>query len=603
MLQRLGTAWRTYLIVTVLITVNSLIFTNSYLTQRKNAYIKDKQLQLLEIASTLERKFDSAEFNKEIYKINALSIDQDEKARMMNKLYQPLLMEVSIENPDFGMGIYSKAIDRIVAVGPIFEPGLLRKVTRLESLKVYETKKPVITEFDKSTGWNGKSVLNVAYPIYDGEIIGHTWASYKLERLDSEIAHEIIKMGVVAFILWLLAILTLYFIFYRLHQKLNALSNQIKSENDNSDAFKYFPELIPILDTAIELRDSIKKHTAEYQTLVENCPDSIVRFSKRYELLYMNPGSERHINKPTPSSLGKNIKEWGIPESLWAKWESAITYVFSTGKKLDEEIEYGEVKTDIKYLKVTWVPELDDKGQVETVLGISRDITKEKKLELEMARFERLNLIGEMAAGIGHEVRNPMTTVRGYLQLFQRNPKFESYSEQIATMIEELDRANSIITEYLSLAKDRISDIKRGNLTSVVNSLFPLIQSDAFCIGHTVQLECSSIPDIMLDEKEIRQLILNMTRNALESMKQKGILIIKTYCNNSDIVLEFSDTGIGIPKEIFDNLGIPFLTTKDNGTGLGLSICYRVAQRHGAKIDVETSSNGTTFRVLFEGSI
>lgn len=228
------------------------------------------------------------------------------------------------------------------------------------------------------------------------------------------------------------------------------------------------------------------------------------------------------------------------------------------------------------------------------------DITDKWVLSNEMARFDRLNLVGEMAAGIGHEVRNPLTTVRGYLQMFQHRPQYADHREQFTTMIEELDRANSIITEFLSLAKSKSVDLKPGNLNGTIHALFPLLQAEAMRQGHQIQSDIGDIPTLCYDDKEIRQLILNLVRNGLEAMENSGMITIETYMDKDHIVLTVADTGSGIPPEVLEKLGTPFITTKEGGTGLGLSVCYRIAERHDAKIEVKTSPKGTKFFVKFK---
>lgn len=228
------------------------------------------------------------------------------------------------------------------------------------------------------------------------------------------------------------------------------------------------------------------------------------------------------------------------------------------------------------------------------------DITDQCLLAHEMTRLDRLNLVGEMAAGIGHEVRNPMTTVRGYLQLFQRKEKYADDHEQLMVMIEELDRANSIITEFLSLAKNKRIESKPGNLNGTIHALFPLLQADAFRFGHEIEADIGDIPTTCYDDKEIRQLILNLVRNAMEAMDSRGFVTIRTYADNKTITLAVQDTGPGVPEHILPKIGTPFLTTKEGGTGLGLSVCYRIAESHGARIEVDTSPQGTTFFVRFK---
>ncbi|HBC94173.1 MAG TPA: PAS domain-containing sensor histidine kinase [Pelotomaculum sp.] len=227
------------------------------------------------------------------------------------------------------------------------------------------------------------------------------------------------------------------------------------------------------------------------------------------------------------------------------------------------------------------------------------DITQRKHYENELARLDRLNLVGEMAAGIGHEVRNPMTTVRGFLQLYRDKEAFAQYKDRFDLMIDELDRANSIITEFLSLAKNKTADLKAQNLNTILEHLSPLIQSDARVSDKNIHFLLEEIPYLFLDEKEIRQLILNHIRNGLEAMSPGGELTIRTFRDGQEVVLSVQDQGKGIESNVLEKIGTPFFTTKDNGTGLGLAVCYSIAARHNAVINIETSPTGTTFFVRF----
>jgi two-component system, sporulation sensor kinase E len=227
------------------------------------------------------------------------------------------------------------------------------------------------------------------------------------------------------------------------------------------------------------------------------------------------------------------------------------------------------------------------------------NIIKQKEIEKQIARLDRLNIIGEMAAGIAHEVRNPMTTVRGFLQMLAKKEHDSPHVAFYGIMIEELDRANGIISEFLSLAKNKAVNRKYTNLNEIIITILPLLQADATVSNKIVALELSVIPDLFIDEKEIRQVILNMVRNGLEAMQEQGEVRIRTYCKENQVVLAIADQGSGIKPEILENIGIPFQTTKDNGTGLGLPVCYSIAARHNAKISVETGPEGTEFFVKF----
>jgi signal transduction histidine kinase len=216
-----------------------------------------------------------------------------------------------------------------------------------------------------------------------------------------------------------------------------------------------------------------------------------------------------------------------------------------------------------------------------------------------MARLDRLDLIGEMAASIAHEIRNPMTTVRGFLQMMKARPQHSENQEYFELMISELDRANTIITEFLTLSKNQAMELKMDNLNILLETLFPLIQADAFNHKNDVEMKLEEIPNLMFDQREIRQMILNLARNGLDAMQPGGILSLRTFRTDDEVILEVQDQGSGIDSDVLEKLGNPFFTTKENGTGLGLAVCFRIAEKHKARISIKTSSDGTTFDVHF----
>ncbi|MFF2448861.1 response regulator [Neobacillus sp. NPDC058068] len=255
------------------------------------------------------------------------------------------------------------------------------------------------------------------------------------------------------------------------------------------------------------------------------------------------------------------------------------------------DIQIGETAVEGQQIFICTIRDVTERKQMEEV--------KKQQLNQEMSRLDRLNLIGEMAAGIAHEIRNPMTTVYGFLQVARGNrdglPK-----EIVDLMLDELSRANSIITEFLNLAKNKVSYKKIQNINTIIEALFPLIQAEALRSRKQAVLDLHDCPDLSVDEKEIRQLILNIVLNGLDSMSSGGQLTIKTYAEKQAVILEIKDQGKGISPEVLEKIGTPFFTTKEHGTGLGLAICYSVAERHQADIDIETGDEGTTFFIRFK---
>ncbi|MTI80972.1 MAG: PAS domain S-box protein [Firmicutes bacterium] len=236
----------------------------------------------------------------------------------------------------------------------------------------------------------------------------------------------------------------------------------------------------------------------------------------------------------------------------------------------------------------------------QSILLVINDITDLKRMENEMSRLDRLNLIGQMAAGIGHEVRNPMTTVRGLLQILGNNKQYSELKERFDLMISELDRANLIITQFLSLSKNIPEELQPDSLNKILDNLQPLLQADALTQGKNIKFELEEMPNIDVNSNGIHQLILNLVRNGLEAMQKGGTVTIKTFIDGDEVVLSVKDEGSGIDSYILDKLGTPFLTTKEEGTGLGLATCYSIAERHNARVDVDSSPAGAVFSVRFK---
>lgn len=266
-----------------------------------------------------------------------------------------------------------------------------------------------------------------------------------------------------------------------------------------------------------------------------------------------------------------------------------------SNKKVITELSLAAKSGSPVQVQLLSVPDISAGGDMFQYKTVITDITERK-----LSYLDRLNLVGEMAAGIGHEIRNPMTTVRGFLQLYREKDALTQYKGSFDLMIDELDHANSIITEFISLARNKMLDLKIQDLNKILKNLFPLIQTEAMALNANIKLQMEDIPVLPIDEKEISQLILNLVRNGIEAMASGGNLTIRTYADSQEVVLSVQDQGSGIEPGMLEKIGTPFFTSKDFGTGLGLAVCYNIAARHNAVINVETSSAGTTFFVRFK---
>ncbi|MFB5584037.1 ATP-binding protein [Bacillus albus] len=325
-------------------------------------------------------------------------------------------------------------------------------------------------------------------------------------------------------------------------------------------------------------------------SVIESITDGFFTLNNTWEFTYVNKHQYFPQRKTAKDVLGKNI--WEIfPSSVDEVMYKELHRVMS-----EQTTVYFEFfSTSDEYWHEVIAYPYDD-----GICCIFKNITEKKQYEQELKRLSNIDLIGQMAAGISHEIRNPMTTVRGFLQLLKEEPTYEKHNKHFNLMIEELDRANSIITEFLSMGNTRKSDLQMLDLNSIIRDTIPLIKIDTHNQNKYIEVDTNDIPELLLNRNEIRQLLINLYRNGLEAMDKEKVLTISTYKEGRDcVVLAVQDQGIGIRTEVLEKLGTPFYTTKDNGTGLGLGVCYAIAARHNAKIEIQTGSEGTTFFVKF----
>lgn len=344
-----------------------------------------------------------------------------------------------------------------------------------------------------------------------------------------------------------------------------------------------------------------------FRVTLASIGDAVITTDTSSIITFMNPVAEQITGYTQQEAIGKSISHVFriFNEITLEPAEIPVDRVIRDGFIIGLANHTGLVTKDgdTRSIADSAAPIRSDNGTIIGVVMVFRDITESKRIEEQMARLDKLKVVGQMAAGIAHEIRNPMTTVHGFLQLLKINSDFKQYTEYFEVMINELDRANNIISGFLSLAKDRVLQAGEENLNRIIHSIAPLIQAEAIMENKYVQLELGDIPNLVLDENEIRQLILNLVRNGLDASDSGSGITLCTCKEDGQVVFAVKDRGPGIEPYVLERLGTPFITTKEKGTGLGLVICYNVAEKHGASIKVDTGSDGTTFSVVFRENL
>ncbi|MBY9079863.1 PAS domain S-box protein [Paenibacillus sp. HN-1] len=348
------------------------------------------------------------------------------------------------------------------------------------------------------------------------------------------------------------------------------------------------------------LSEKFRQETDNLRQITDMVPMSIIALDDNFRIISLNETLMDKISTRLPGvTKGEIVNRTAfdlihmLKLTITPEIDRMLSIIQRKQRAAETVLCYGRV---IHFMATPLMSKEENKhGGMVIVI---QDMTEEEKIRSELSHVERLSLVGQMAAGITHEIRNPMAVVRGFLQLMHEKcpPDMESYFQIV---MEELDRANGIINDFLSLARSGLPTKEDVNLHVLLDELAPLLWADANLRGQSVELKlCESLPALRLNSKEIKQVILNLGRNGMEAMQPKGVLTLETRCALGRAELLVRDTGSGMTETELGKLFTPFFTTKEQGTGLGLPLCLSIIERHGGTITVESAPGaGTVFTV------
>lgn len=219
------------------------------------------------------------------------------------------------------------------------------------------------------------------------------------------------------------------------------------------------------------------------------------------------------------------------------------------------------------------------------------------EIEDQLRRADRLTALGELSAGMAHEIRNPLGSIRGTAEILQDAFQPEDrYSEFTRILISEVDRLNQVLEDFLRFAQPEKGDNPCFSINEVLQDVLQLTAQQANKNSVKVLYQSETLPEVCGDAGQFKQVFLNLVLNALQAMEQGGQLMVETAYEEDRVIIHFRDNGCGIHETEIDRVFNPFYTTKDDGTGLGLAITYRIVQNHGGRISVESVlGKGTEF--------
>lgn len=239
----------------------------------------------------------------------------------------------------------------------------------------------------------------------------------------------------------------------------------------------------------------------------------------------------------------------------------------------------------------------DEDGYPHSFIHVSRDMTERNRMEELLRRSEKLTTVGQLAAGVAHEIRNPLTTLKGFLQLQQEKQILVPL--HIELMLSELERINLIVSEFLILAKPQAVHFQEKDVRDILGDVVSLLDSQAHLFGIQFSATFSEYPStVHCEVNQLKQVFINIVKNAIEAMPDGGVISMELRNTLDSVFILISDQGEGIPKDMLPKLGEPFFTNKESGTGLGLMISQRIIQAHKGHLEIQSEvGQGTTVMI------
>jgi PAS domain S-box-containing protein len=359
-------------------------------------------------------------------------------------------------------------------------------------------------------------------------------------------------------------------------QFLTSFSNQVASAIENARLFEH-----------------VAMAEQQLENIFESMSDMVYFNSSDYVVKRINRAVMNRLGLPSEQILGKKCYELfhGTAEP-YRKCPHHKTV--NTKKAYIEEL-------DDPYLGGTFLtsssPIFDSAGEFIGSVHVVRDITELKQLQQKLVMSEKMAALGEVAAKVAHEIRNPLVSVGGFAKRLE-NKLDGNLREYAGIIVKEVSRLEGILKEILGFVKEVRLAKEPVNLNHLLDDIIRLMESDMEERGVSLRKEYQQIPEVFIDPYRVKEAIVNIITNAVQALTGSGTIAISTSVQDHEALLEIRDTGKGIPEADLQSIFNPFFTTKSSGTGLGLAITHRIIQEHNGRIEVESEvDKGTVFKV------
>ncbi|WP_347550974.1 PAS domain S-box protein [Pseudalkalibacillus hwajinpoensis] len=331
------------------------------------------------------------------------------------------------------------------------------------------------------------------------------------------------------------------------------------------------------------------------QAIIIASPIAIMTLDMNANIQSWNPAAEKIFGWKSNDIVGKRSPL--VPEG---ERDITIPEIIKHGHIINEEVKRKRKDGSIAYTALSTAPIEDENGNIIGIMAAFMDITDKKKTEEALIKTEKLSAVGQLAASVAHEIRNPLTSVKGFIQLLNQDERFLDKAPFMSIMLAEIDRMDVIIKDLLVLAKPQAHRFTSFEMNTLLTYVTQLLSTQASLYNISFQYELVKEENFLFgEENQLKQVFINLIKNAIESMPDGGCVKIRTRKLDRGIEVTIRDEGAGIPSHKIKTLGEPFYTTKEEGTGLGLLSSFKIIENHKGTIHFESTVGiGTSVTVL-----
>lgn len=559
----------------------------------RSALLHEKQEKLYGLARMLDTQLGPG-YDALLADYRGDRADRAAAVRHLNARLAAFTDLVASTHPGVGVGYYDRARNAIITYGPSDQYGHTVGApipTDHPGWKVMASGLKAVETGPQVRG----QIMNAMWPIHrDGAVIGYIWAnelSDDIERQAAAMDRSVLMVSAAGILLGLGLTQALS---RRLARDITAVTRGLATLR--TDLHHTIPPPAGEIGAIAEEVNGMARALLDARSLTENIlhsiADGVVAVDRQGRITAINPAAARMIRVRAADVMGRPYPSLFKPG---AAFSSALLDTLETGREhIGVELDFP-LPTQTLRINASSSLLRDCRGIAIGAVAVLKDLTEQHRLESQIMRADRLAALGELVAGVAHEVRNPLTSIRGFMQYLESCDDIAEWRQHAPIIVRQVDSLNRIVTELLEFGRPRPPAVRAVALNQLVEEVSRLAGSKS--AAHVVLDLAPGLPAVEADGEAVKQAVLNLLINAIQAIPDTGTVRIATGVDAQGLaVITVADDGVGIAPENLKKVFDPFFSTKPNGTGLGLAMVHRIVDAHNGSVTI-TSTPGVGTRV------